>query len=492
MLKQYLSKQIGLLTLRRSQIIIFILALASSVFWHGLNRHELLRDSPSALRQGVSVITQDDASYLAPAENFIAGKGWKSNAVGVAAYLTRSPGYGLFYMLFRAFLSEKAALFMVVLFQILLFSYAVSLIPRLCIELGLLEGTAIFVGLFAAVMPMFSGFLSYTLTEGLTVSLVLIFFYFVLRRNHAKRSLLFASMILGILLLIRPAMIVLLFAFVPFFHRISRLNYLKYIIIAVVPLCIWQIHISFLAGSLQTLHPIYQADSPSLYRPVHKEIWDFHKSWGHSGSEFHSFIASRDQGSESINELKKELQKSMPSEVLETVGINRLASAYWEYEAILDKIDPYKDAGLALDGEFEQEQLLKEKFRQFRKEYIKQHFFYSNFIVPANVYRELAAHSNLNLYVFQKSLRGVLVIEVLRAFSAFIHVIVFLVFPIVFLLMFGNVNARIISIPLLVYIAYLVFIQRGVEERYTAPVLIPMFLLVAVWLSGFIRKLRIR
>lgn len=89
---------------------------------------------------------------------------------------------------------------------------------------------------------------------------------------------------------------------------------------------------------------------------------------------------------------------------------------------------------------------------------------------PLKVFKTLAFHSNLSLYVYQKTLRGNFAMEGFRFLSFSLHVLVFS-------LLFFSVFARnaveyksLFSITLIIYVGYLIFIQRGIEERYTLPV----------------------
>ncbi|MCA1762208.1 MAG: hypothetical protein ABR574_02475 [Cryomorphaceae bacterium] len=474
-----------------------VLAVLFSVFFHGYNALSLAGDSANQIREDVTVVTADDASYLAPVENFIAGKGWRSNATGSAAYFTRTPGYGFIYFTFRSFLDSPSALFALVCFQIGLFGIAVGFIPFLGRSIGLNPLAAELVGLTVAILPMFSGFLSYTLTEGVTPALV-IFFFVLLLKGYERQTkfLIFASLLLGFIILIRPPLLVLSFGFLPFlFVKRSRISFFTILVCAVLssgPLFIWNWHLNEITGKWGGLHSIYHEDATSLYRPLHKEIWNFHKMTGQSGSDFHRSI-ERLNASAKLGESAKmavdQVVQQFNQRVFDSVNPDSLRKAYRDYSEVLVEQNRVVNSGGVIRTETDAERELRNTFESFRIQYVRANPLHSMLFVPVKVYGDLAFHSNLSLYVFQKSWRGNLFMELLRALCFAIHSLSFLIFPIAAFCFLRQPGITAISIPVLVYLAYLALVQRGIEERYTLPFLVPMFLLSALFLHRIIQKL---
>ena len=159
--------------------------------------------------------------------------------------------------------------------------------------------------------------------------------------------------------------------------------------------------------------------------------------------------------------------------------MDSLRAAYGDYELVLEKISPYREERKVVPGEFEEELELARRFERYRAMFIEENWFYSNLLVPFHVYNELSVHSNLNLYIFQKTFRGTIAMEILRSLSALVHFLIFILFPIAVAFNLSKKLILAIGLPVLLYLAYLIFIQRGVEERYTAPVIIPMLIVVA-------------
>lgn len=478
--------------------LIFGLALISSGLFQLNNWASLKEESPSSLRSGITISTSDDASYLAPVENWLTGEGWRSNAVGVSAYVTRSPGYGIVYMVFRSVTSERRALICLVIFQFLLFAIASTLVPRISESLGLSQGISLFLGVVVAVWPIFSNFLMYSLTEGMVPSLVIVFFYLLLRySDNSKFSLVWSGVIMAFILLIRPAMLVCVLVY-PLVYMLNRKEVrLKVILlvatIALLPLGVWIAYTASLTQDCPNLHPIYQTDSNDLYRPVHGEIWGFHKLWGQSGMDFHKGITglwnaalAGEDGSKAVDDLISGINP----EVRELIGNPALEESYLRYFKQLESQIPSFQKGEQLLGESISEVALRESFEDYQWKYIRAYPLNAMIVVPSKVYWSLAAHSNLSLYVFQKSWRGHWWMETLRILSFGLHLSLLLIFPLVVILNRNNRKLIMFGLPILLYLMYLCFIQRGVEERYTLPFLAPIFIIVVSGLNPLYYLLR--
>lgn len=483
---------------RNLTLVLFFLAVISTGAVHLVNNFYLNQSAPEVLRESTTVKTSDDASYLVPASNWLLGKEWKTGQAGKIAITVRTPGYGMIYAGLRSFLSNKAALQALVVFQIILFGLAVSLIPEIGRYLGLSFKLGVIIAFGAAVLPTFSGFLSYTLTEAITPSLVLIFLYSLFRfYTNPKSSGIPTALILGFLILVRPPMTIWVLSVVILSFGLAKRNKFKngiaLILIALIPIVTWQVYISIKTDEVQSLHPIYQDDTNDLYRPLHRDIWNFHKSWGQSGPEFNATVNALWGDAIHGNSPQagvSRIMENISSEVIETIGYTELESAYRHYFKILKSQVPYAKASLPIQGITDDEKELSGKFVNYRKTYVREYPFHSYVVVPIKVYFSLGAHSNLSLYVFQKSWRGNPLMEILRTFSFILHLGVFILFPVAFIFMRKSLLWLCVSIPIVLYLTYLCVVQRGVEERYTLPVLIPMLMLVVVAGGKLLKDLR--
>lgn len=470
--------------------------LASAV--HLINRAALY-EAGVALRGGATVITADDPAYLTPAERWLAGDGWRTYEPGTAAFVGRSPGYGLVYALLRFWLPPDAALSALFWLQIVLFSLAVALLPRWARRLGMPARWALFAALAVAVLPLFSGFLSYTLTEGLVPSLVVIALALLAERRPPWVWL--GALLLGWVILIRPAMIIwllaLVWALLPNGRHKPFIIYLAALVLAMGPLCWWQWHSYQKTGRIVGLHPIYHWDSNDLYRPTHQAVWGFHKSWGHRGEGFHRAMDGLWTSALACLPARQavdEVIAFIPQEVTGVVHPDSLRTAYAAYYRTLQLQAPYFERGMAMPMAPDLQELeVVGQFERLRRSYQHARPFHAYLGVPVRVYViDMAAHSNLSLYLFQKTLRGQWWMETLRWLSAGFHLGLFLLFPVALCGGFRQKWGWPVAVPVAGYLIYLAFIQRGVEERYTLPVLIPMWLVCAAWLTDVLKKERRR
>ena len=479
---------------KRFQYIVFSVALISSALFHILNNHYLANENPEALRSGITVHTNDDASYIAPVENFLQGKGWKSNAVGKAAYTTRTPGYGLLYLPARFFFSQNNALLALVIFQVLLFAFSITQVPAILTALLLNKKWKKILTLSFALLPMFYGFLSYTLTEAVTPSLLIIIVAMLVKGKPGLGKQFILWFLLSFLILVRPPLIVWMLAIPIFYLPLLKRNIIRLLgasIIVLTPTAIWQLHLYNVTGEFQGLHPIYQDDSNTVYRPPHKAIWNFHKSWGQTGPEFHNtidFLASAARYNRDRDDAVIQTMNIVPARVKSLVSEDSLALNYGNYYDILQSQANEFRSEAPVAGLSEKEKELIAYFDRVEKRYSKSDFFYSQIIVPSQVFKTLALHSNLSLFVFQKPWRGNLIMEGLRLVCFANHTLAFYIFLLSIFVLFLNRNALIIIVPTACYLGYLCFIQRGIEERYTLPFLIPMIAVSAKTLELVYRR----
>jgi len=476
MMRQTMAKNTNFSGLSRFWGLVLFACLCAAMV-HFANRHYLRVENPAALRNGISVITSDDASYLRPALNFLESGEWKDSGPGQGAYVRRSPGYGMIYTFFVALFGEKSGLEAMVFFQLLLWSFAVGAIPYLGRSLGLSERNSWLSGFFVAAMPMFYGFLSYTLTEALTPSLVIFFYTFFFRGIKGGEKLLWISaLVLGFAILVRPALILLVLSYLPYI-RILRKRLVLLLLLASLPMVLWQMRVHRFTGRVD-LHPIYQADAPDLYRPLHRAVWDFHKMTGQSGQTFHTsmnLLWEAASGNVSEDYAVAATIGALSPSVSQLIEKTDLTKAYHGYINVLRQQMPFYHAYESIDQELTGEKELIATFNSFRREYVGQNPFRAWLVVPVKVSGNIIFHSNLSPYLFQKAWRGNFLIEVLRWISFLVHVFIFgmaLVAP----AKRPSKESWSLLLPAMVFFFYLIFIQRGVEERYMLPFLVPMFL----------------
>lgn len=463
-----------------------LLAFFCASFVHLANHWFLASENPAALRDGITVVTSDDASYFRSPLNMIESGIWKGSNAGVGAYILRSPGYGMIFGVFAYLFGESNGLLALVLFQLILWSLAVGAIPFLAESLGMKKKFSWWVAVFVSLMPMFYGFLSYTLTEALTLSLVIFFYTFLfLGIGKSRKLLLLSAITLGFLILIRPALILLVFSYLPFVHLIKR-RLAHILILALLPILLWQVRVHRFTGRFD-LHPIYHTDANDLYRPPHQAAWDFHKMTGQTGVDFHSSMSALWKAADrtiSESDATQLAIKNLHRSVLQTFDRNELTSVYLQYITVLRQQIPYRNANRPINQKLVGEADLIARFQSMKKVYVSDNFTRAWLIGPATVVEELVLHSNLSLYIFQKPLRGNIFVELLRWISLTVHLFIYL-FMLIFLFRKKNMVSVAVAAPAILFFLYLIFIQRGIEERYMLPYLVPLLLLGIFTLTSF-------
>lgn len=458
------------------------------MFWNELNVHSFQSNS-SKLTIGQTIRTADDASYLAPVENYINGKAWKNNLNGSYSYYMRPPGYSIVYLCFRSWLPEKQALFSLKLFQVVLFGISISALYLLFLEFNIHKNLSILLISFYAFGGMGIGFLYYTLTEGITPALVIFYFYFLIRAKNVntlkakKLFYLISFTLFGLLFITRPVLGILALP-LPFFILCDNFFNLKKKIVLLLtfgllgfgPMVSWQIRAYHISGEIVGLHPIYSEENlQTPYRPVHQAFWELAKSWGEKGDDFHAYTDEFWTNSyrnaldtSSVSTLIKKLPKS----VVQELGEERLIRALESYRlAILEQRTFLSEGNPMPKTHFNNELKAIQQFVRLKNEYRENNFIFYHLVAPMNVFKDMFFHSNLSLNVFQQSWRGNFFMEGWRYLCAIFHSLLFLLLPVSLFLKKTPKEFKIIIVGVILYIFYLTYFQRGIEETYSLPIL---------------------
>jgi hypothetical protein len=457
-------------------IHLFLLALAAAFSWNSWNLH-VMSTTPAGverLREGVTIATFDDVSYLAPAET------WRRRLKGENVEGrpgVRPPGYGLIYFFFRLFAPEPLALRALALFQVLLFAFSVVLLWHSLVLQGIRArlATAVCAGL--AVLPGFSGFLFYTLTEGVTPALVLICVScaMLLGSDGRKRWLILGTLAWALLNITRP---VLLWAGLPLLLVCLRtrpaLHGLGVMLFALLPLAGWWTGQSLERGEPVSLHPVYHPGNTNVFRPPHAAFWDLAKSWGMSGEEFHRIMVPGFEAALACDTTERHTNlflANAPAHHLNEDQQARIREAFRRWQrSLCTTLAPLVRSGTT-PSRIAEEDALATDIRVITAEYRRDHPWHHHIVVPAMVMRQLVVHSNLNLYMFQHSFRGRPLMEALRVVSLLIHIFLILVPLVILFAPSIPVPIRTAALCATFYLLLLAYWQRGVEERYTLPIL---------------------
>ncbi len=446
------------------------------------------------LRDNETVITADDISYIRPAINFIECGQLRDNSPGMGAFLARSPGYSFIIAVLGKIFGTQNILFALKIVQLCLFFITVLLLFYCSFYvLGSKRWSLLLTALYGAT-GISSGFVYYSLTEGVTPMLVILYSFLLLRagktenRKQKLTNYIGASLVFSIALFTRPVLGIIGLAipvsiYFDFRDKPKKLAYMIIItgIVSASLITAWQIRCFSIIGGYTGLYPIYYTEnSNSCFRPTHQAFWELCKSWGEEGSRFHGYMVpfwtKAIQGEDASVEINN-IIKAFPKEVIDHFGEVRITDVLQDYEKSIHHQRYYFDNQLPMPKEIpEMEAKTIKKLKGMTAEFRHNHWLLHNIAAPLKVYKNLAFHSNLSLYIFQRSFRGHVLMELLRTLCFTVHSGVFvLLFFALFMKMNVTQKTIVAMVPVL-YILYLIYFQRGIEERYSLPVLSLVFI----------------
>ena len=472
--------------MRKTAIIIAFLSLISAWIINQLNLSELRKDGVE-LRLNETVITADDASYISPAQNFVNSGKLKNNLKDKSAYFLRPPGYSC-WLILHGGVQTSTQLFILKITQTLLFSMSVYFLFFIAFDFLNSKKLAAVVATIYGVSTIASGFLFYTLSEAITPALVIVFVYLLIRarkstiNNNKVIWYCFSSLIFSALFMTRPVLGVFIlplfvFLFADFSSKKNQLILVSSIsgLIAFAPMGFWQIRNSKIAQQYVGLHPIYfNQHSSSCYRPTHQSLWELNKGWGEKGGNFHGYFGefwTAGINGDTATLHRENFMSHIPNHVIQELGRKNINEMLIQYQVSILYQKEYYDAQLPMPmslpkSEVETIKRIESLVNQYKRQLPFEYYFVS----PLKVFKTLAFHSNLSLYLYQKTFRGNILMEAFRLFSYCLHALVFLLL-IFSLFLKSNLDYKsLFSFTLIIYVGYLIFVQRGIEERYTLPV----------------------
>ncbi|MBS1624603.1 MAG: hypothetical protein JST83_11320 [Bacteroidetes bacterium] len=490
-------------------LLIALLSFCTAILYNEANIHALKaveqRDHLVKLDPSWRwVATIDDAAYIRPAENYYHYHTWRDNNPGRQAYFLRTPGYGLFRYGLMCLLGFDAGQLYFRYVQVLLFALSVFLLYRVALLMGLPPRWALGVGAIYGLTPFAIGFLYYSLTEGITPALM-IGYTFLLLSAYRRRGAFFylvAALLMGYIGLVRPVLLIFAAALpvmiwwsTATFTWARRLTFvLINIAIIALPLTMWAYRTYQIAGQWVSIYPIYYSENNSQFRPSHQAIWRFASSFGMTGQTFHEGMVPLWQATIHGDTSEIHIDSillTIPDFVKNDIGEQRLKSAYRLYRSSIAAQRRLYPIGTAMpDTILATEQAVVRDFDAFTSQ-IRYHFpFQYHILVPLSVFRLASLHSNLSLWIFQHTWRGTWWMEALRLIFLLLHVACCFSF-LYFLWTRDRVAQLLFGWLIAAYFFYLCYFFRGLEERYTLPLLPLMLLAFMVSLQNLLSKISI-
>ena len=198
------------------------------------------------------------------------------------------------------------------------------------------------------------------------------------------------------------------------------------------------------------------------------------KGWGEKGARFHEYFGefwSAGINGDTSSTQREKFISNIPKHVIQALGRKNIDEMLHHYQVSILHQKTFHDAKISMpqklpNSEVETIKRIEQLVRQYKQKLPLEYYLTS----PLKVFKTLAFHSNLSLYIYQKTLRGNLLMEGFRLLAYGFHA---LIFTLLIFSVFSKTTIEyksLFSITVVLYVGYLIFIQRGIEERYTLPI----------------------
>lgn len=410
------------------------------------------------------ISSADEASYLRPPQNLLEIGEWKDNSNSITAYYQRPPGYGLLFLFYKLILPSNPWILMKII-QIFGYFCSILLFFKLLSLFEIIERLKLIATYTFIILPCFSGFIYFTITEGISPFLMLLCVYTWVKayQKPTTKNKAFFVLTSVFFLLVRPQLLI----FILFFHLafLLRKEYKSFAFLTLmyIPLVFWNIRNISINGSFPGLHPIYSYTNNGLYRPSHEKMTELYRIWEYRSDIFHTSIGVLCQDTTKVC-LNMALTYVPPKFHQDVIPIFNRFQQLKFYQA--QHIKANQKLRKAFHGELSFEHDIKLLTKQLKSKYwIDYHFK-----TPLLSFKKLISASHLNLKIFQDDLRGNILIEILRYISL-ITIISVVCISFTSIIMYHNKIYFYIALSLLIYVFFLTYIQRLNEERYLTPIL---------------------
>lgn len=449
---------------------IFLLAIIGTILCvliNEVNTHYLNTKIPN---QFGLIHTADEASYIAPARNFVDKGVWRDNSNGLTAYYQRPPGYGLIYAV-NYFLVNQYAFLAVKIVQVICFFISILFFWKILKLLNLNDRWSFFATMIYALFPCYSGFVYFSITEGVTPFLVLWSMFETIKVDRNNKPSIGLIVSNAFLLLVRPQLAIFSLMALVYYIARKKFKISIYVLSAFIPIICWYARTAYISNEVPSLHPIYSSTNNHLFRPTHAAMTDIYRIWEHRSDVFHTHIGKIAYGDsiqiDLVNaELPKEYQSSMRPVFERYQALNNYQFEHFKDQALIE----------SFEGE---EQFIKD-VNHLRADLIDQNPVDYYLKTPLKSAKDFFNKSYLNLYIFQAEFRGNFVVESFRVLCWLVILFsVIFTFLLPFFISRKSIQFFIVT-SIFLFMFYLVFVQRLNEERYIVPIL-PLFLILGVF-----------
>lgn len=448
--------------------LIIFLTVVTLILLNEVNLAYLRPNFP--FKQGL-ITTADEYSYFSPVDQFVKTLKWSQNADGEKAYM-RTPGYSFIYLIAKVIGGANAFMILKII-QITLFAGSILYFSKILQSLNISNNLIVIGSLIYGLLPCFSGFTYYTLTEAVLPFFVLWTLYSFLKvdqNRYISSEIILSS---AILILVRPQMVTLPILFLVFF-LIKRKKVSFSMALAFIPLILWNIRTVSITDEWSGFHPIYSKTNNSLYREPHKEMTDLFRIWEYRGDLFHTSMGLLSKDTSEIT--RQEVLRSIPGKYRSAVD-----PIFKDFQHFRFMQQSYY-AGKKITSHLPGEENLVKQIRSTKNSLIRKNLLDYYLKTPAKSLKKLMVTSMMNLYVFQEPWKDNVFVQVLKYLSFFTLFLGFLS-TCYLLLHFKHQVIYLTALGVISSIFYLSFFQRFNEERYLLPYLSIMLIHLIIFID---------
>ena len=246
----------------------------------------------------------------------------------------------------------------------------------------------------------------------------------------------------------------------------------------------WQYRNYQITHQLLDAHPIYYQDGNSFFRPTLKAYWNFVGGWAQEGATAYSYMVptweAAIKGDTSITHINKALN-TFPPKVIQHFGKKKLTDVFRKYQSSILYQKSYFNQQIPMPDNLSNiETEAIDAFDELTTEFKKEFWWDYHILAPLKVFKTAAFHSNLSLHIFQHTYRGNWLMEIIRWIAFLLHSSLFIIM-LFHLFLFKNKKTvtYFINLVCFSYVFYLCYFQRGIEERYTLPIL-PLLMVTCI------------
>lgn len=393
-----------------------------------------------------------------PASNLLEKGVWKDNFSGASSYVQRAPFYGALYLVSAA-ISSNPLLILKVIQYVLMFAgiyFFGKILYRVTQHRGIASAATLCFGL----LPFFHGFVGYVMIEAMAPYLLILFTYFFVRAYLDQKHLVLFILVGSAIVVFRVQLIVFPILFV-IALLIKHKRKMSWSVLVFIPFLLWQWNIKTTMGAFQ-LHPIYSYTNKTIFRPPHQSLTELFRTWEHDGERFHRVesILRKDTSSATLNKALSMIPVSFREQVRNKLKL------YQQVAFQQQKMWAQNE-----NRKLEIESVFVTEIEKWKKTNGSNYVIQEWVRTPFSSLRHLMKSSHLNLYIFQKTLRGNILIEALRILAVIIIVLSVAASMLLVMTPKISIPMRVIMTSFLASLLYLVFVQRMNETRYMAPYL---------------------